>query len=64
MVEMCSFMCFYATARPCFLPSNDFFPGKNTSLMAAIALIIAAIALIIAAIAAINGDGAAAISRN
>lgn len=32
--------------------------------MAAIALIIATITLIIAAIAAINGDGAAAISRN
>lgn len=32
--------------------------------MAAIALIIATIALIIAAIAVINGDGAAAISRN
>lgn len=29
MVEMCSIMCFHATARPCFLPSNDFFPSEK-----------------------------------
>lgn len=63
MVEMRSFMRCCAPTRPCSLPSNDFPPPtrKNTSLAAAVALIIAAVALIIAAI---NGDGAAAISRN
>lgn len=61
---MGSLICFYATRSPCFLPSNDFFPQKNTSLTAAVALIIATFVLIIAAIAVINGDGAAAISRN
>lgn len=29
VVEMGSLICFYATRRPCFLPSNDFFPSEK-----------------------------------